>query len=103
METQTQILEQLKHLESLIIQGSKDVFTTSEAALYLGISKSYLYKLTSANRIEFFCPEGKQIYFSRESLNEFLLRNKVSRISTSEELQDKALAYINSGKKGGRK
>lgn len=100
MEQRT-IFELLKNLESLILRGSRDVFTTPDAALYLGVSKQYLYKLTSANRIIFYRPEGKQIYFKREDLNDYLLRN---RNNSSAELQEQAIAYVNTPKhKGGKK
>lgn len=94
------LLNEIKSLKSLIIRGSKDVLTTSEAAQYLGIGKAYLYKLTSANRIPFYRPEGKMIFFKRTDLESFLLRN---RVSSSEELQDKAISFVTNRKKGSRK
>ena len=38
-----------------------------EATLYLGISKSTLYKLTALRQIRFYKPKGK-IYFKEEDL-----------------------------------
>jgi hypothetical protein len=37
----------LSNIENLLI-GTKEVLTFDEAAIYTGLSKSYLYKLTSS-------------------------------------------------------
>lgn len=50
------------------------------AAEYLGISKSHLYKLTSTNRIEFYRPMGKLIFFNIDKLDEFLMQNKIRSV-----------------------
>jgi excisionase family DNA binding protein len=49
-----------------------------EAAEYLGVSKSYLYKLTSKSEIPHFKPKGKTIYFRRVDLDNWALRRKVA-------------------------
>jgi excisionase family DNA binding protein len=55
----------------------KESLTLSEAAKYLSMSESYLYKLTSNRTIEFSKPGGKVIYFKREVLDKFILRNPI--------------------------
>lgn len=42
---------------------NKDVLTLEEACSYCGISKSYMYKLTSAQQIPHFKPRDRLIYF----------------------------------------
>ena len=69
---------------------SKTVLTFDEAAQFSGLSKSYLYKLTSQQRIPHFKPTGKLVYFNREELEAWLLQN---RVSTTEEIEQKAQAY----------
>ena len=59
------------------VSQQKETLTLSEAAVYLSMSESYLYKLTSNRTIEFSKPGGKVIYFNREVLDKFLLRNPV--------------------------
>lgn len=51
-----------------------------EAAEYLNISKSYLYRLTSKSIIAHFKPGGKKIFFDRKDLDRYLQRNRVSSI-----------------------
>lgn len=55
----------------------KEVLTLSEAAIYLGITKSALYKLTHFNEISYYKPNGKICYFERSELKKWQLRNKM--------------------------
>lgn len=77
---------------------TKEVLTSDEAARYMGISKSYLYKLTMRKDIPHYKPMGKIVYFNRQELERWLQNN---RISTDEELEQKAQAFCM--KKGGIK
>lgn len=73
-----------------VISCTKEVLTSDETAKYMGISKSYLYKLTMRNEIPHFKPMGKMCYFNRLELEQWLQRN---RISTDEEISQKAQNY----------
>lgn len=64
----------------IIHPAAKEILTLSEACDFAGISKSQMYKLTSTNRIPFYRPMGKLIYFKREELLDWLLSNKVEMI-----------------------
>ena len=82
--------------------NSKEVLTADEAARYMGVSKSYLYKLTMQKKLPFSKPLGKVCYFNRQELEAWLMSN---RVATSDELQDRAQAYCahtRVNKKGGR-
>ncbi len=67
--------ERLDRIENLLL-GVKEVLTFDEACDYSGISKSYLYKLTSSENIPHSKPNGKKIFFNTRKLNEWLLRNE---------------------------
>lgn len=56
---------------------TKEVLTTSETAAYLGISESYLYKLTSNKLIPHYKPNGRLVYFKKEELAQWVLRNPI--------------------------
>jgi excisionase family DNA binding protein len=94
--------EELKQVADLItaniIGTTKEVLTSDEAAKYMGISKSYLYKLTMGQKIPHYKPTGKMCYFNRLELENWLQSN---RVSTSDEIDQKAQAYCM--KKGGRR
>ena len=67
--------ERLERIESLLL-ANKKVLTLEEACDYTGISRSYLYKLTSTGMIPHSKPSGKLIYFEREELEHWLMQNK---------------------------
>ena len=69
---------------------TKEVLTTTEAAQYMGVSKSYLYKLTMRQEIPHYKPCGKMVYFNRVELVAWLQRN---RVATDEEINQKAQTY----------
>ena len=85
-----QIDQRQRNLENLLI-SQKNVLTFDEAATYMGISKSHLYKMTMLGSVEFYKPRGKMIYFSRESLEKFLLQN---RVTPADEIEAKASTYV---------
>lgn len=96
---------ELKMLSDLISANiaicQKSVLSSSEAAAYLGVSLSTLYKMTHRQQIPCSKPLGKLLYFSRVELEQWMMRN---RLATAEELQDKAQTYCSiSKKKGGTK
>ena len=47
---------------------TKEVLTISEASAYLGLSESYIYKLTASKQIPHYKPNGKLVYFNRKEL-----------------------------------
>ena len=92
--------EELKQVADLITANTifctKEVLTSDEAAKYMGVSKSYLYKLTMRQQIPHYKPMGKMCYFNRLELEQWLQSN---RVSTSTEISRQAQAYCM--KKGG--
>ena len=91
------ILEKLTNIENLLKAQDGRPLTLEEAADYLGLSKSYLYKLTSANKIPHYKPQGKRVYFAKDELNTWLLRNPVK---TTGKIEQEANDYIVNGKRG---
>jgi len=81
--------ERLNRLEKLLISNKK-VLTFDEACDYSGISRTYMYNLTSKKSIPHSKPNGKVIFFSKESLDKWLLRNK--QVS-HDEIEQKAINY----------
>jgi excisionase family DNA binding protein len=65
----------------------KDELTTKEAAIYLGMSVSTLYKKTMNSEIPFYRPSTRHLYFKRQELAQWMLQN---RHATNEELQAEA-------------
>ena len=77
-------------IASNIIGTAKEVLTSDEAAKYMGVSKSYLYKLTMRQAIPHYKPMGKMVYFNRRELEQWLQNN---RVSTDDEIEQQAQSY----------
>lgn len=74
--------QKISRIENILEQqkvNSKELLTLPEAAIYLGVSKSYIYKLTSAQAIPFFRPANKLIYFKRSELDGWVYRNSFGK------------------------
>ncbi|PQJ09381.1 DNA-binding protein [Flavipsychrobacter stenotrophus] len=80
----------------------KAVLTFDEVAAYTGLSKSYLYKLTAAGLVPHSKPMGKQIYFDREEVDHWLLRNEV-KTADKTEAEATAIVTLKKYKKTDRK
>jgi excisionase family DNA binding protein len=86
----TELDERLSRIEDLLL-SQKTVLTFDEASVYTGLSKSHLYKLTSTGGIPCYKPTGKKLYFEKEELDDWMLRNK--KLS-QQEIDDKAEAHL---------
>ncbi len=88
--------EELKEVVEMvtanIINCTKEVLTTDEAARYLGVSKSYLYKLTMRREIPHYKPMGKICYFNRAELEQWLQSKRVATVS---EIDQRAQQFCN--------
>ena len=62
----------------------KAILNADEAADYLCISKSTLYKHTSSGKLPFFKLNGKLLLFSRQDLDRWIEKN---RFPSNDELQ----------------
>jgi len=83
-----QVLTEIRELRKLIFEQNmlqKEVLNFNETAVYLEVSHSHLYKLTSTGTIPAYKPNGKKLYFNREELNKWLLSNRQTSISDIEE------------------
>ena len=68
------------------LYAAKEVLNLEEAALFLGISKSSLYKMTHNQIIPYFKPNNKMVYFEKTELLKWLRQNPVaSQAQISEE------------------
>ena len=93
-EMSKEIQARLERFESLLTEikasASKPLCLT-EAAAYLGHSKSHLYQLTSKGSIAHYKPAGKKIYFDKRDLDAYLLRH---RRASATEIEEAAASHI---------
>lgn len=88
------IEERLDRIEKMLkVQQAmqKQVLNFNETCTYLEVSQSHLYKLTSTAGIPHYKPNGKKLYFQREELDQWLLRN---RMDSQDEIEQQAANYL---------
>jgi excisionase family DNA binding protein len=84
------IHSKLDNIYSATLSG-KTVLTLDEVASYTGLSKSYLYKLTAAGLIPHSKPNGKNVYFDKQIIEKWLLRNEAK---SNDRLEKEAVHYV---------
>ena len=81
-------VESLEHRIAVLqhtLRAAKEVLTLEAAALFLGISKSSLYKLTHRHEPPFLRLNGKLIYFEKTELLKWMRQNRnMSEAETKE-------------------
>jgi len=68
------VLKRIKFIEETLF-STKDILNAKEVCLYLDISQSLLYKLTSSGEIPHFKPRGKMVFFEKKELVEWIKKN----------------------------
>ncbi len=87
--------DKLDNLSRLTLISSKTVLDFDETLLFTGLSRGYLYRLTSEKKIPFF-KKNRKLYFKKSDLEEWMLER---RVPTSDEIQSKATTYVATHKK----
>ncbi len=90
------IVERLELLTSAVL-SSKQTLNIDEAAVFTGLSVSYLYKLTSTQEIPHYKPRGKMLYFDRSELETWLKKGKVKTITDIDREATKKVAASKAG------
>ena len=103
LEQKINEVDKIQTIENYIAQlkeriwAVKEVLTTAEASAYLGLSESYIYKLTSLKQIPHYKPNGKLVYFNRKELCEWAMRNQVQTIGQPAAItREELLFFVNS-------
>ena len=82
--------KRVRNLEDKFDSG-KEVLTLQEAAQYMGIARSSLYKMTSNQTIPFYRPNGKMIFFEKSDILSWIRKN---RVSSREEIEEEARLHM---------
>ena len=90
-------LTQSDGFQNVVLLPQKEIMSFNEAVSYLDVSKSFLYKLTSTNKISFSKPNNKLIYFQRVDLDNWMLQNRNESIGV---LQENLNNYLNRNRNG---
>lgn len=82
-----------KRVETLedMLEAGKEVLTVEEAAKFMGMARSSLYKMTSDQSIPFYRPNGKMIFFEKSDILSWIRKN---RVSSREEIEEEARLHM---------
>ncbi|MFL0170183.1 helix-turn-helix transcriptional regulator [Tenacibaculum maritimum] len=81
------IQNEIKELKKLVLAlniQQKEILTVEDATVYLQLSKSCLFKMTSKREIPFYKPGGKKIFFKKEELDQWIFNSRVESTSDIE-------------------
>jgi excisionase family DNA binding protein len=73
-------------------ENTNKPMTADMAAAFLGFKKGYLYKLVAANKIAYYRPGGKILFFKQEDLEKYIYKN---RVASRYELREQAENILN--------
>ena len=84
---QRQIEELQKRMEAVedSLDNAQEVLSVEEAARFMDIARSSLYKMTSDRSIPFYRPNGKMIYFEKADILEWIRKSRVMSVMYDED------------------
>lgn len=91
MEFVKKTLNEMKELLEKQEVLKKEILTIEEAAGFLDLSTSRLYKMTHNKEIPHYKPGGKKIYLKRQELEQWILN---SRIASTNDLDVELESYL---------
>lgn len=74
-----------ENLQRLQMIAQKEILSFREGCLYMDVSDSYLYKLTSKKALPFSKPKGGKIYFKKSDLDNWMMQNESNGARVLEE------------------
>lgn len=97
LEEKINEVDKIQNIENSILQlknnfwVAKDILSSSEVCEFLGISESYLYRLTSTKQIPHYKPNGKMIFFNRKEVCQWAMRNPAQTVDVSPSINETTL------------
>lgn len=78
------ILSRLEDIKTLAGLSAKNALVIEDVVLLTGLSKAYLYTLTSTKQIPHY-KLGNKVYFNKSEIEQWMLSNKVETVAESEQ------------------
>lgn len=98
-ENMENIVQKLKEIEELLLSqryDGKEHLDVKEASIYLNLSTSAIYKMTSRKEIPHYIPGGKKIYFNRSELDSWI---KAAKVPSTSEFDEGVSDYLRRNQK----
>ena len=86
-KTITKVYDLLVEVKSLVKTEASEYIDMNQASDYLKLKKSYIYNLVYKNKIPFYKPNGKKLYFNKLELSDWISQ---SRIKTQDEFNNES-------------
>lgn len=83
-------LDKLIEMQKTLIniqKCQKDFLTVDELCIYTGLSKTWVYKLTSSKILPHYKPMGKLVFFKRSEIDEWIMSIPVNPMKTLEQIE----------------
>lgn len=78
MDETADIIKRLEQIQAATLLASKEIYTTAEACMFLGVKRNYLYELVRNRKIPYFKSRGgKLTYFKRNDLEAWMTDNNI--------------------------
>jgi excisionase family DNA binding protein len=93
------IQNEIKEIKELLLAlniQQKEFLTVEDATVYLQLSKSCLFKMTSKREVPFYKPGGKKIYFKKSEIDEWITNSKIESII---DIETEVESYLSRNKK----
>lgn len=71
-----ELIERLARIERNSLLAAKNVLSIDDVVLLTGLSKAYIYRLTSTKQIPYYKPNGKVVYFDRAEIEGWMKQNR---------------------------
>ena len=95
MKMSTEVLSRLDDLQKSIQENQfEKPFGVKEAATFLHVSISHLYKMTHKRLVPHYKPNGKMLYFYRKDLENFISSKPVK---TKIQIENEAISRMQKG------
>lgn len=91
MSNEDLILQRLENIERFSLLAAKNVLCMNDVVLLTGLSKSHIYYLINKRKIPYYKPTGKNVYFDRKEIEDWMRRN---RQTSNVEAEQSAAAYV---------
>jgi len=85
------IEKSISELSEKLDAKNAEILTTEAAATYLGLKKSYLFRLVHFKKLSYSKPQGGKIYFTKADLNNYMMKN---RCKSGAEIEGEADKYL---------
>jgi excisionase family DNA binding protein len=83
---------QKEYYQRVQLITQKEILSFKEALIYLDVSESLLYKLTSKRAIKFTKPNNGKLYFRKSDLEDWMLQNESKSLGV---LEDEVFNHLN--------